>query len=68
MNSITAITIIVILLIFSCQVTLDTRLRDICTAKRREMEVMLNGKRDQRDWKALARDLGNTLDMLTYIV
>jgi Death domain len=24
------------------------------------MEVMLNGRRDQRDWKALARDLGYT--------
>jgi len=40
--------------------TLDTRLREICTAKRREMEVMLNARRDQRDWKALARDLGYT--------
>jgi len=39
---------------------LDTRLREICTAKRREMEVMLNPRRDQHDWKALARDLGYT--------
>jgi len=39
---------------------LDTRLREICTAKRREMEVMLNARRDQHDWKALARDLGYT--------
>ena len=44
-----------------CLITvgLDTRLREICTAKRREMEVMLNPRRDQHDWKALARDLGN---------
>jgi hypothetical protein len=39
-------------------VTQDTRLREICTAKRREMEAMLNARRDHHDWKALARDLG----------
>lgn len=46
-----------------CLITvgLDTRLREICTAKRREMEVMLNPRRDQHDWKALARDLGNSI-------
>ena len=48
-----------------CAVTLDTRLREICTAKRREMEVMLNARRDQRDWKALARDLGNSINQNT---
>jgi len=41
-------------------VTLETRLRDIGTAKRREMETMLNDRRDHGDWKALARDLGYT--------
>ncbi|XP_046441677.1 tumor necrosis factor receptor superfamily member 16-like [Daphnia pulex] len=41
-------------------ITQDTRLREICTAKRREMEAMLNARRDHHDWKALARDLGYT--------
>ncbi|XP_057377166.1 tumor necrosis factor receptor superfamily member 16-like [Daphnia carinata] len=41
-------------------ITQETRLREICTAKRREMEAMLNARRDHHDWKALARDLGYT--------
>lgn len=41
-------------------ITRETRLRDICTWKRREMECMLNARRDHHDWKALARDLGYT--------
>lgn len=44
----------------SILVTQETRLRDICTAKRREMETMLNVRRDHHDWKALARDLGKS--------
>ena len=49
-------------------VTQDTRLREICTAKRREMEAMLNSRRDHHDWKALARDLGKTFFFSIHLV